>query len=327
MPSKVLITVSPIYRRAVWRLIDGLQQDGLEVRYLDRPDEQLGATELGELLVDAEIYVVGNAPVPRAVMEAAPGLKLISKFGVGVDNIDLTAAAELGIQVTNAPGANATAVAEMTLGVMLALLRRLSQIERSLREWGWRAIAGQELYGKTLGIIGLGNIGQQVATRARAFGMRVIANDIVEYPDFCRQHDVHPAGLDQTLAHSDVITLHVPLTPLTRRMIGPAELGRMKPGAVLIHTARGGVVDEAALHQALKGGGLGGAAVDVFENEPLGWSPLRELDNIILTPHIAGITYEAAERIADRTLESVRAFRSYSKKPSRPPGPAPKRDL
>jgi phosphoglycerate dehydrogenase-like enzyme len=196
----------------------------------------------------------------------------------------------------------------MTIGLMLALMRRFQHLDRGVREDQWRTTPGQELCGATLGIVGLGNIGKQVAIRARAFGMRVLSNDIVEYAAFCQEHQVEPVALEVLLAQSEAVTLHVPLTPLTRHMIGEAQLRGMKAGSVLIHTARGGVVDEAALHCILRGGHLAGAAVDVFEQEPLGPSPLRALDNVILTPHVAGITYQAAQRIAGRTLENVLAF-------------------
>jgi len=310
VPRRIFITVSPIYERAVKRAIGCLEQDGFEVHYLGRPDESLEAGELLGLLRETEIYIVGNAKVPRSVIEGSPDLRLIVKYGAGVDNIDLDAAGERGVQVTNAPGANAVSVAEMTMGLMLSLARGLKQAEATLRAGEWRLTVGEELAGRTLGIIGLGNIGKEVAMRARAFGMRVLANDIVEYAEFCRRFDVRPAGLEQLLAEADVVSLHVPLTPLTRCLIGASQLARMKHGAVLIDTARGGVLDEMAVSASLQAGRLAGAAVDVFEREPLGPSPLRSLDNVILTPHIAGITRQAAERIADRTLENVRAYAS-----------------
>lgn len=308
MSRKVLITVSPVYREAVERLAARLHESGFDVQYLGRPDEKLDEEELTDLLRETEIYVVGNARVPRSVVERSPKLRLIAKFGAGVDNIDLAAAAEHGALVTNAPGANAISVAEMTIGLLISLSRRLKELERALREGGWRLVAGHELHQRTLGIIGLGHIGKQVAMRARAFGLRVLSNDIVEYPDFCRRFDVEPAPLDRLLGESDLVTLHVPLTPLTRHMIGEAQLARMRRGSILIHTARGGVVDEAALYRSLAAQHLAGAAVDVFEEEPLGSSPLRSLENVILTPHIAGITCEASARIADRTLENILAY-------------------
>jgi D-3-phosphoglycerate dehydrogenase len=315
MTRKILITASPIYKQAIDRLSDCLRQAGCEVRYWNRPDERLAEAELLELLRDVEIYIVGNARVPRSVIERSPQLALISKYGVGVDNVDLDAATEHGVLVTNAPGANAISVAEMTMGLLLSLSRALKEIERSLRDGGWRIVAGHELSGRTLGIMGLGNIGKQVAMRARAFNMRVLANDIVEYPEFCAKFEVEPVSFDRLLSESDVVTLHVPLTPLTRHRIGRRELALMRRGSILIHTARGGVVDEKALYEALASRHLAGAAVDVFEQEPLGDSPLRSLQNVILTPHIAGITYEASERIAGRTLRNVQAYLAGSAPP------------
>jgi D-3-phosphoglycerate dehydrogenase len=308
MPGKVLFTVSPVYRGAVEWCMARLEQQGLDVFWLGKPDEQLSGDELVHLLDSVEIYVVGNARIPRRVIEAAPGLRLICKYGVGVDNIDLQAATERGVLVTNAPGANAISVAEMTLGLILCLARRLKEAENTVRQGGWRVTVGRELYARTLGIVGLGNIGKQVAVRAKAFGMKVLSNDIVDYPDFRREHGVEPVGLDELLAASDVVTLHVPLTPLTRRMISGPQLARMKRGALLIDTARGGVIVEEELAHAVASGHLAGAALDVFEQEPLGPSPLRDLPQVILTPHVAGITREAADRVAQVTLANVLAF-------------------
>ncbi len=309
MEHKVLITVSPIYCQAVNFLTAHLQEAGFSVRYLNQPDEQLSAAELSDLLRDVEVYVVGNARIPRQAIQSSPRLALVAKYGVGVDNIDLAAATDHGVLVTNAPGENAISVAEMTMAALLNLSRKLREIERSLQQGRWRAVFGHEIYQRTLGIIGLGNIGKQVAIRARAFGMRILAYDLLDYPEFCREHQVEMAPLERLLAEADAVTLHVPLTPKTRHMIGAPQLSRMRPGALLIHTARGGVVDEQALYVALTEGRLGGAAIDVFECEPLGESPLRRLDNVILTPHVAGISYEAAERVAVRTLENVLAYR------------------
>ena len=308
MSERILFTASPVYREAVEECLAYLKGRGLEASWLGRPDEQLGAEELLGLLEGVRIYVVGNAQVPRRVIEGSSHLRLITKYGVGVDNVDLAAATERGVLVANAPGANAISVAEMTLGTLLSLSRRLKEAEQTIRDGGWRVTVGHELYGRTLGIVGLGNIGKQVAVRARAFGMRVISNDIVAYPDFCREHEVEPVSLDELLGQSDVVTLHVPLTRLTRHLIGRAQLGRMKRGSLLIHTARGGVADEAALYESLAAGHLAGAALDVFEREPLGESPLRSLPQVILTPHVAGITFEAARRIAKHTLANVEAF-------------------
>ncbi len=309
MTRKVVVTVNPIYREAVEGLCRELRHAGFDPYYLGEPDEQLDAERLLRLLDESEIYVVGNAKVPRRVIEGSPRLALICKYRVGVDNVDLAAASGPGVWVTNAPGCNAISVAEMTIGLMIALRRRLKELEAAVHSGAWRVLAGSDLSGSTLGVVGLGNIGKQVAIRARAFGMRVLANDLLEFPDFCREFTVEPAGLGQLLSESDIITLHVPLTPQTRHMIGADQLAGMRRGAILIHTARGGVVEEAALHRALVSKHLAGAAVDVFEREPLGESPLRSLENVILTPHVAGITYQSAERIARRTLANVLAYR------------------
>ena len=308
MKRKALLSVSPLYRKSADLLTAGLEQAGLEVHYLNRPDEKLAAEELIALLQGVEIYAVSNARIPRAVIEGSPDLALIAKHGVGVDNVDVAAASECGVLVTNAPGANAVSVAEMTFATLLCLARQLREIERAVHQGVWRSIMGRELFGRTLGIIGLGNIGKQVAVRARAFGMRVLAYDIVEYPDFCRDHEVEPVSLDQLLEQSDAVTIHVPLTPQTRHIIGQAQFARMRPGALLIHTARGGVVNEDALYDALASKHLAGAAIDVFECEPLGASRLKTLDNILLTSHIAGLTDEAVERVGRRVLENVLAY-------------------
>jgi len=308
MKRKALLTVSPLYSRSVDLLKPGLEQAGYDVHFLNRHDEKLEPKELIELLRGAEIYVVSNARIPREVIEGSPDLALIAKHGVGVDNIDLAAATECGVLVTNAPGANAISVAEMVFASMLCLARQIREIERGVHEGVWRAVMGRELHGRTLGIIGLGNIGKRVALRARAFGMRVFAYDVLDYSEFCQEHEVEAVSLDKLIAESDVVTIHVPLTPVTRHMIGAPQLARMRSGSILVHTARGGVVDEDALYEALASRHLSGAAIDVFECEPLGASRLKSLDNILLTSHIAGLTEEAVERVGRQTLDNVLAY-------------------
>jgi D-3-phosphoglycerate dehydrogenase len=206
---------------------------------------------------------------------------------VGVDTIDVDAATERGIPVLTAPAGNSISAAELTMALLLAVARKVPAADKSMKagEWDRKSFIGFELYGKTLGLVGAGRIGGQVAKRARAFGMHVIVYDPWLDRERARELDVQLAELDHVIASSDVLSVHVPLTDATRNLIGAKELARMKPGALLLNVARGGVVNEAALLEALRGGHLAGAALDVYEQEPLPKdSPLRALPNVIMTP-------------------------------------------
>jgi phosphoserine phosphatase SerB len=232
-------------------------------------------------------------------------LKVVGRAGIGVDNIDIEAATRHGIAVVNAPNGNVRAAAEHTIALLFALCRNIPQAHNLLRDgvWGKNHFVGCEVAGRTLGIIGLGKVGKQVARRARALDMEVIAHD----PFLSPQSDVPLVPLDDLLREADFVTLHVPLTPITVGLIGARELGLMRRGAYLINCARGQVLDEMALYVACKEGRLAGAALDVFANEPMRESGLLELNNVIVTPHLGGTTHEAMEASSLEVAAQVRA--------------------
>jgi D-3-phosphoglycerate dehydrogenase / 2-oxoglutarate reductase len=265
----------------------------------------LGEAELLPLVAEIEAWIVrGGTKVTRRLLEAAPRLRWVARAGAGLDNIDVAAATERGVGVLNVPGANAVAVAELTFGLLLSLLRRIPAADASVRrgEWDKSRFMGRELRGKTLGIVGLGKIGSAVAQRARAFEMTCVGHDPLVPDDKLRAMDVEPLALDDLLDRSDVVTLHVPLSPETKGMIGAAEIARMPRGAILVNAARGGLVDEAPLLAALESGALSGAALDVFAGEPPKDSPLLAHPRVVLTPHIGAATVEAQEAVGEEIV-------------------------
>ncbi|MCC7217882.1 MAG: hydroxyacid dehydrogenase [Burkholderiales bacterium] len=261
------------------------------------------------------IVVRNRTQVRGALVDALARCRVVGRLGVGLDNIDVAACEAKGMKVIPATGANALAVAEYVVGTALVLLRGayLSSAAVASGKWPRAALsAGRETAGKTLGLVGFGSIGQLTATRARALGMEVIAHDPLlgaGHPAYAAA-GVRAAGLDEVVRAADVVSLHVPLVESTRNLFSAARIASMKPGAVLVNTARGGIVDEVALVRALKDGHLAGAAIDVFAAEPLPASPhFEDCPNLILTPHVAGVTAEANERvsflIADKVLEAL----------------------
>lgn len=266
--------------------------------------------DLWAALREAHALVVrSETKVTRELLEAAPELKVVARAGIGVDNIDVEAATWRGIAVLNAPSGNTVSAAEHAIGLLLALVRRIPWADRSMRsgEWDRQRFQGIELRGKTLGIVGLGRIGAHVATLARGFGMRLLAHDPHITEARARELGAELVSLEELLTRADVVTLHLPLTPETRNLLNAERLALMKPGAVLINAARGGLVDEGALLEALEKGKLAGAALDVFETEPLpADSPLRRAERLILTPHLAGSTIEAQERVGIEICRAVR---------------------
>ncbi|HEY4667316.1 MAG TPA: hydroxyacid dehydrogenase, partial [Anaerolineales bacterium] len=267
-----------------------------------------------EALPESDALIVrGRTKVTAEVIRSAgPRLKVVGRAGVGVDNIDLEAARARGLTVVNAPEAATVAVAELTLGMMLALARQIPLADAGMRraEWSKSELHGSELSGKTLGIIGVGRIGAAVASRAAAFGMRVLGHDPLLSDSELQRRGTEPFSFDGLLRESDYICLHLPLTSETRGLIGRETLKKVKPGARLISAARGGIVDEAAVLEALEAGQLAGVALDVFAEEPPGELPLRQHPNVVLTPHIGAQTREAqsnaAKDIASEVLAALR---------------------
>jgi len=275
--------------------IDLLIANGCELEsvQVDANSEEQGIA----VVKDADVLVVGLQRITERVLDAAARLKVIGRCGVGLDNVDLRAAGARGIPVVYTPGANAQTVADLTLGLMLALARKITQADRMTRDHQWKRIMGNDVWGKTLGIFGLGQIGANVARRAKGFDMRVVAYDVVQNPPLAKELGVEYRSKADIIAQADFITLHLPLNQETQGFIGEQELKAMKKTAVLVNTSRGGIVDEQALYRGLKAGEIAGAALDVFAQEPPGKTPLVELDNFIGSPHIGGITVEAIERI------------------------------
>jgi D-3-phosphoglycerate dehydrogenase len=271
----------------------------------------LKGDQLADAIAAADAVLVRSATqITRESLARANGLKVIGRAGVGVDTIDVDAATERGIAVLTAPAGNTISAAELTLALTLALLRRVSAADRSMKagQWDRKSFSGTELYGKTLGLVGAGRIGGEVARRARAFGMQVVAFDPFLIAERASALGIERADLDEVLRRADVVSLHVPLTDSTSGLLGERELGLMKPTAVIINAARGGVVGEDALVRALQAKRIAGAALDVFEQEPLPADhPLRSLENVVLTPHLGASTAEAQQNVAVEIAEAVRA--------------------
>jgi len=262
-------------------------------------------------LADADALVVRSAvQADDALMEHAPKLRVIGRAGVGVDNIDAEAATRRGIVVMNTPGANAVAVAELTIGLMLALARKLPSANATMHagKWEKKSLQGSELRGKTLGILGLGRIGLEVARRARGFGLEIIGSDPFVSAAVARENGIRLVTLDELFAGSDYLTLHVGLTPQTHGIVNAKTIATMKKGVRIINCARGELVEDEALLAALKSGQVAGAALDVFTVEPPKDSPFASLENVILTPHIAGSTAEAQEAVGVQIAMQVREY-------------------
>ena len=286
--------------------LDGFGE-GFDVRY----DPALVDDRAGTLaaLADADAIIVRNRTrVDAELLRRAPRLRAVGRLGVGLDNIDMAACDARAVSVHPATGANAASVAEYVIAAIMVLVRGAFASNGAMLagEWPRGALGrGGEVGGRTLGLVGYGTIAREVATRARALGMAVIAHDPHAAPD----DGTEAIALDALLGRADAVSLHVPLTDATRAMIGPDALAGMKPGAVLVNTSRGGIVDERAVAEALRSGRLGGAALDVFEDEPLGASAAAVFEacpNLVLTPHIAGVTAEANRRVSHLTVENVR---------------------
>ena len=295
MKPKILITPTSFLKPANAPARKKIESFANEIIYnpLGKP---LHPAQLLPLLEGVHGYIAGLDYITAEVIDRAPAtLKVISRYGAGVDRVDIAACAKRGIKVTNTPGTNSVAVAELAFALMLNVARNIPFLNDSVQKNAWPATAseGIELKGKTLGIIGFGAIGKNLATRALAFGMTVHAHDPLFDAAFATQHGIIKSPLDALLRQSDFISLHIPLTPQTKHLINAAAIARMKPGAIIINTARGGIIDETAAAAALKSGQLAGLGLDAFEQEPLLDSPLKNLPRVILTPHTGAHTTES----------------------------------
>lgn len=300
---KILVTARS-FRKTPGRHKELLEQSDHQVveSPLDRP---LKEAEMVELISDVDGAILGLDEVTAKVIEAGRQLKVLSRYGVGVDKVDLEAATEAGVVVTNTPGTNHIAVAELTLGLMLSLARRIPQHDRTVKEGSWARVRGTELAGKTLGIVGLGWISREVIRRASAFDMKIVVHSRYPDQDLADHYGVEYLPLERLLKESDFISLHCAVTPERVGLIGEEELRAMKPTSYLINTARGELVDEAALYRALQEGWIAGAAMDAFKEEPATDSPLVKLDNFIATPHIGAATYESILRMGTLAVENA----------------------
>jgi len=312
---RVVVTSPPMQRTAdEW--LPSLTDRGIAVE-IPPVTQHVSREDLERILPTCDGIIAGDEPLDRPLLaSAAPRLRVISRWGVGIDNIDLDAAAELGIEVRNTPAVFADEVADVAIGYMIMLARRLHTIDAEVRAGEWAKPQGVSLAGKTLGIVGLGSIGRGVAKRGLAMGMTVVGTDPIEAArDAARELGVRVLGLDAVFDQSDVLSLNLPMTPENRHLVSSDRLARLPRGAYVVNTARGPLIDEAALAAALQTGQVGGAALDVFETEPLPEaSPLRTLRNVILGSHNASNTVEAVRRVNRlaidnllAVLESVRA--------------------
>ena len=292
-------------------IAEAVAREGIDLLAADHDvDERLGCTsdELVALIPDYDALIVrSQVQVDAALIAAGTRLVVIGRAGVGVDNVDLEAATRAGITVVNAPTGNTIAAAEHTLALLYGVARRTAAADASVRrgEWQRSRFTGLELRGRTLGIVGLGKIGLAIAVRARAMEMVVIGVDPFVTAEQAANHGVELVDFDALLARADVVTVHVPLTRATRGLIGREAIARLKPGSIILNVARGGIVDEAALAEALASGHLAGAGIDVFDAEPPTDSPLLEAPNTLLTPHLGASTAEAQVLVAEEVAAQV----------------------
>lgn len=297
MKKRVLISC-PQLQQDIERYRDLFTQHGIDIE-LPSIVQQLGESELLEIICRFDGVIAGDDEFTAKVLEKGKRLKVIAKWGVGMDAIDLDAARRLGIRILNTPNAFADEVADVVMGYIILLSRQLHKLNQSVCSGGWLKVRGTSLYGKTLGVIGTGSIGQAVIRRALAAGMSVIGYDVAPVPSsFIEETGLVPVNLKDLLQGSDFISLNCNLTPENRHMLGPNEFALMKNGVYIINTARGALIDEVYLAQALGEGKVAGAALDVFEEEPLpADSPLRQFHNCIFGTHNSSNTMEAVMRV------------------------------
>lgn len=302
---RVLISVAG-FGEASRAPLDRLVAAGCEV--IPNPTGgRLSEDEVVRLIGDVDAIIAGTEPLTARVLDVAPRLKIIARRGVGFDSVDVAAATTRGIPVATTVGVLSEAVADHAFGLLLAVARQISRLDRAVKAGGWERSPATDVHGKTLGIVGLGAIGRAVARRAAGFGMRLLAYEVAPDQAAVSSLGVVLRDLDTLLVESDFITLHVPLSPATRHLIDEAALRKMKPSAFLINTSRGDVVDEVALLAALREGRLAGAGLDVFHEEPVRDLALVGLDRVVATPHVAAHTRETLTRMEQMCADAVLA--------------------
>jgi D-3-phosphoglycerate dehydrogenase len=303
-PVRILLTTTS-YQDIQGPHHELLESTGIEIV---RERGPLPESKMLELVGDFDAILCGDDQITRAVLEkAAPRLKILSKYGIGVDKIDVKAATEMGIPLSFCPGVNHTTVAEHTFALLLALVRHLVEIANATRVGNWKRLTGHEIMGKTMGIVGLGRIGKEVAIRAKAFGMTVIAYDVYWDEGFASSHDITRAsGVAEIFEKSDVISLHTNLTPETRDMVRAETIATMKDGVIILNCSRGEVVHTSDLAAALESGKVGGYGADVLDEEPpRADHPLLKAKNCIVTSHIGSRTYESVQRQAMMAAQNL----------------------
>ncbi len=304
MSRFTVVVTEPIHEAGVKLL----EESGVKVIFMPPGADE---SSLQELAPEANALITrGGIKVTRETMASSPRLRAVGVHGIGCDHVDLGAARELGRVVFNTPAALTETVAEMTIALMLALTRRVVSADKAVRVGEWSRkygdLRGTEIMGKTVGVVGLGRIGSAVARRLKPFGVELIYNDVALNPGLEAEIGIERVGLDDLLRRSDIITLHLPYMPATHHLISRKEIGMMREGVRIVNTARGRIIDQEALVEALKRGKVAGAALDVFEEEPLDpGSPLAFMDNVILTPHLGASSNEAMERMAVQVAEDV----------------------
>jgi len=303
MSVKVLVT-STSFGKVVKEPVELLNKKGYQIIWneLARP---LKEKEVMERLKGVDAYIAGLDEITAKAIKAADKLKVISKYGAGVDNIDIGTATRRKIVVTNTPGTNTEAVADLTFGLILAVARKIPQADRSTKKGEWKKFFGTAVYGKTFGIVGMGEIGKAVARRAKGFNMRIIYWSRRRKLDIEEETGAKYTDLKSLLQEADFVSLHLALTGETKNFIGENEIKLMKPTAFLINTARGPLIDEDALYRCLGEEVIAGAAVDSYSDEPPRGSPLLSLDNIITTPHTGAYTYEALRNMGMTSVENI----------------------
>lgn len=296
--------------------MDKLQKAGIKT--IDMRGSGVGDEAFIAALLSADAIICGNDLIVNdELLDKAPNVRVVAKLGAGLDTVDIDACTRHQAIVFHTPGANNQAVADHTFALILAVARRLLFCDSSLRDKRWEhtRIMGLEIWQKTLGLIGLGAIGRCVALRAKGFQMKVVAHDPFWPEAFAAEEGIEPVTVEELLKVSDVVSIHAPLTPENKGMIDSAALKSMKPNAILINAARGGIVNEADLYTALKDGAIAGAGIDVFEDEPPSDSPLLQLDNVVLTPHTAAFTFEGMNNMSSGVVDQLIGYLSGEKPP------------
>ena len=301
---KVLVSPTSMQEGKNCKALELLKSFTLDIIYnpYGRP---LTEEELIPLLEDCDGFIAGLDDITEKVISSTKKLKVISRYGAGVDRVDLAAAKAKNIAVTNTPGANAEAVAELALAMIFNLARRVSFLNEKTKAGEWVRSTGMELNGKTIGILGLGAIGKNLAKYTQGLSMKVMAYDPYMDENYAKENNIIIATFDEVIEQADVISLHLPLTPTTRHLIDKAAISKMKQGALLVNTSRGGIIDEEAAYEALVNHRLGGLGLDAFEVEPPTGSPLFGLDNVVVTPHTGAHTKEAIDNMAELAVENL----------------------